>query len=115
MNDFEQYIQYRALAYKYDTLKNANISASLDGLIDKLPEQGFEQDGVNFPAVKNVCAKVSVELSERLDNTTSILGMSKRQFIEMALIQSLDFADHMLECVGADEALEEAAEAWGKK
>jgi len=115
MNDFEQYIQYRALAYKYDTLKGANLSRSIDHLIDKLPEQGFEAEGVNFPPVKNVCAKVSVELSERLDDTVSTLGMSKRQFIEMALIQALDFADHMLECVGVDQALEEAGEAWGKK
>lgn len=115
MNDFEQYIQYRALAYKYDTLKGANLARAFDPLIDKLGEEGFEGEGVTLPAVKNVCAKVSVELSDRLDQTTSILGMSKRQFIEMALIQALDFADHMLECVGVDEALEEAAEGWANK
>lgn len=115
MNEFEQYIQYRALAYKYDTLKGAHLSRSFDPLIEKLGEQGLEYEGISLPPVKNVCAKVSVELSDRLDATTSTLGMSKRQFVEMALIQALDFADHMLECVGADEALEEAAQAWGKK
>lgn len=111
MNEFEQYVQYRALAYKYDTLKNDGLSRQLDGIIDKYPENGLESEHFKLPPIKNVCAKVSVELSDRLDNTVGKLGMSKRQFIEMALIQSLDFADHMLECVGADEAEIEAGRA----
>lgn len=111
MNDFEQYIQYRALAFKYETLKQDGLTRSIDQIIDKTPLDGLQTEDFKLPPLKNVCAKVSVELSDRLDDTTSTLGMSKRQFIEMALIQALDFADHMLECVGADEALDELAES----
>ena len=86
------------------------MSRSIDQVIDKMPLEGLETEDVKLPPLKNVCAKVSVELSDRLDDMTSTLGMSKRQFIEMALIQALDFADHVLECVGVDEALEEASQ-----
>ena len=108
MIDFEQYIQFRALAYKYETLKGDKFSRAINELIDQTPLEGFEAEGLKLPPLKNVCAKVSVELADRLDYTISKLGMSKREFVEMAIIQALDFSDHVLECVGADEAEEEA-------
>lgn len=108
MNDFEQYIQYRALAYKYETLKNDSLTLAINQVIDNTPLEGIEADGFKLPPLKNVCAKVSVELADRLDETIGKLGMSKREFVEMAIIQSLDFAEHVLECVGASEAEEEA-------
>ena len=110
MNDFEQYIQFRALAYKYETLKGDKLSRAINELIDQTPLEGFEAEGFKLPPLKNVCAKVSVELADRLDNTIGKLGMSKREFVEIDIIQALDFSDHMLECVRADEAEEEAGQ-----
>lgn len=39
--------------------------------------------------VKQVCAKLSIELSDNIDNVCAILGMSKRSFIELALINAI--------------------------
>lgn len=110
MPQFDQYIQYRALAFKYETLKSGVISSAIEQMIEKMPKNGLDADGLKLPPLKNVCAKVSVSLSERLDNTTSTLGISKRQFIEMALIEALDRADEIMGDVGIDEALEEAGQ-----
>lgn len=90
MSDFKQFITYRALAFKFDTLRNESLT---DRLLDSV-----ESD----PQLKNVCAKLSVELSDRIDRTVDQLGVSKRKFIEAALIEALDFADHVLECVVDD-------------
>lgn len=90
MSDFKQFITYRALAFKFDTLRNESIS---DALLDSVE---------SHPQIKNVCAKLSVELSDRIDRTVDQLGVSKRKFIEAALIEALDFADHVLECVVDD-------------
>lgn len=109
MNEFEQYIQFRALAYKYETLKGDKYSRAINDAIDQSPLDGLVVDGIRLPPLKNVCAKVSVELAERLEGTIGKLGMSKREFVEMAIIEALNFSDHVLECVGADEAEQEAS------
>lgn len=93
-NDFKEYIHYRALALKYNTRQGDQFRHQIDQLI----EGGSEV--VQVP-LKNVCAKLSVELSDRLDSVVGLLSISKRSFIEMALIQALDYAEHAIECVGA--------------
>lgn len=102
MSDFNEFIHYRALAYKYETVRGHCISDKLDHLIEKFPEGSPEIDGFKVPAVKNVCAKVSVQLSDSLDEVVAKLGISKRQFIEMALIQSVDHARHVIDCIDAE-------------
>jgi len=62
--------------------------------------------GGEAPPIKNVCAKVSVALSDRLDTTCSLLEISKRQFIEAALIDALAKADEIMASEGVYEALE---------
>jgi len=101
--DFNEFIHYRALAYKYEVVQGRNISDKLDQLIDNFPEGGGNIDSFKIPEVKNVCAKLAVELSDHLDEVCAKLSLSKRQFIEMALIQALDYADHAIECVQAEE------------
>ena len=93
--DFNEYVHYRALALKYNTRMGDHLQNQIDHLI----EAGSEV----VPPVKNVCAKLSVELSDQLDHVSGLLGISKRKFIEMALIQALDHAEHVIECVGALE------------
>jgi flavin-binding protein dodecin len=56
--------------------------------------------------LRNVCAKLSVELVDRLDNALGVLSMSKRQFIEMAIIEALDEVDKVLQDVDAFEYVE---------
>ena len=98
MNRFEQYLQYRALSLKFK-YQHPLFTNVLDHMI--------EAEGVPVP-VQNVCAKLAVPLVERLETTLGLLSMSKRQFIEMALIDALDRADVVLQDTGALEALEGA-------
>jgi hypothetical protein len=86
MNKFDQYIQYRVLRFKFSGVNDA-LSPAL--------EHAIENDQTGLP-LRNVCAKLSSELVDRLDNSLGILGISKRQFIEMALIEALDRVDQEL-------------------
>jgi len=45
--------------------------------------------------LKNVCAKVSQQLAERLDQMCGVLDLSKRRFVEAAIINALDEADRV--------------------
>jgi len=99
MSDFKQFIQFRALAFKFERQNYDLTEATLASVGDALP-------------LRNVCAKLTVELSDRLDQVVSVLGINKRSFIERALIEAMDQADAMLTEVGAlDFEDEENAEA----
>lgn len=87
MSDFKQFLQYRALDLKF-SLQGVDIA-------DAVIESGAEP----IP-LRNVCAKLTVELAERIDRTAANLGVTKRQFIERALIDAMDQADAMLTEVG---------------
>ena len=111
MAHFDQFIQYRALKFKFSTLG----SMTLDDM-ERLIESGAilkSDDGetvrrttleeISPIPLRNVCAKLSVPLVERLDNALAILDISKRQFIELALIEALDKVDKVLQEVDAFE------------
>jgi len=90
MSDFKQFIVYRALAFKFER-ENYDLS-----------ERILENAEMAVP-LRNVCAKLTAELSDRIDQTVSVLGISKRLFIERALIEAMDQTDAMLEKVGATD------------
>lgn len=121
MSYFDQYIQFKALAFKFSGMGTLSIS-DLERMVEG-GSLGQDVDGTFVPAqsleevcpipLRNVCAKLSVELVDRLDNSLSILSMSKREFIEMALIEALDKVDVVLEEIDAFE-LHEARQARGE-
>ena len=43
--------------------------------------------------MKNLCTKVSIPLSDKIDNLCSILVISKRKFCEAAFIEAIDKAE----------------------
>lgn len=100
---FNQFIQYKALAFKF---------GDSDRVVDLILDEDTEQ-AEKLP-VKNVCAKMHVDLCKRLDDTVSLLQISKRKFIEMAIIDALDKADSILEETGVSDYLEELAERQSK-
>lgn len=85
-----------------DSLVTEKTLAMINGNNSADPFDLIEQD---VPQIKNVCAKVSVQLSDRLDNTLGLLGISKRLFIEAALIDALNKASQIMEQEGLREAL----------
>lgn len=58
----------------------------------------------NIP-LKNVCAKVSVELAEDIDQVCQLLGISKRQFLEAAFLDAVHKAYQIMEFEGVNQAL----------
>lgn len=111
MSYFDQYIQFKALGFKFAGMGSLSIS-DLERMVEG-GSLGQDVNGTFVPAqtledvcpipLRNVCAKLSVELVDRLDNSLSILSMSKREFIEMALIEALDKVDQVLEDIDAFE------------
>jgi len=97
MSNFKQFLQYRALDLKF-SLENSDLT-------DAVIESGAEP----IP-LRNVCAKLTVELAERIDRTAENLGVTKRQFIERALIEAMDQADAAFAEIGVWDAIEERLE-----
>jgi len=56
--------------------------------------------------MKNVCAKLPVELSDRIDSLVSLLGVSKRLWLESAILDALENSSRILEQEGVFEMLE---------
>ena len=83
MKHLTELLTYRALHFK---LSSNNVD---------LLERVIDED-TNDSRLKNVCAKLSVQLSDRIDNTVNILEISKRRFIEAAIIAALDEADRVM-------------------
>ena len=85
---FDQFIQYRSLSVK----------AVVDGenLNSEAADRIIEKDLKNSPNIKTVCTPVHIELFNRLDQTLSLLNISKRAFIQMAIIEALDRADSIM-------------------
>lgn len=86
MKHLTELLTYRALHFKLHT-------ASGDpALLDIVAE---DEDYASKLQLKNVCAKLSVQLSDRIDNTCNILEISKRRFIEAAIINALEESDRI--------------------
>lgn len=81
---FQEYLTFRALAHKFD-----DSGRITDIILDDPEHQGK-------PEIKNLCAKLHVSLVDRLDTVCSFLDISKREFIERSLIESLDVAEKII-------------------
>lgn len=62
----------------------------------------------------NVCCKITPELFDRLTQTCAFLSISKRKFIEGAIIQGLDDASQVIEEYGLMDHLAAESEAMRK-
>lgn len=74
--------------------------------VKQLNTQGSDIDLVDHflktsPAVpeqmRNICASISIPLFERVENTCKSLDISKRRFVELALISALDRAAEIVD------------------
>lgn len=62
-------------------------------------------DQFESPLLKNVCAKVSVELSDEIDAVCNVLQISKRRFLEAAFVDAVDAANEIMRREGVFEAV----------
>ena len=65
--------------------------------------------------IKNVCAKVSTPLSDKIDSIVSLLGISKRVFLEAAFIDAVAKAEEIIEAEGVWDALHEHSESFAAR
>jgi len=80
--------------------------------VDSQPliEAFIAQTEVGGP-VKNLCAKVSKNLAQQLEDRCSLLEINKRQFIEAAIMDAIARVDAVVEQEGLQEVLAERAAA----
>lgn len=84
MNRLDEILTYKALAFKH--------GADQGPLLDLVVAQNAENPALQN-VTKNVCAHLSIQLVDRLESALGVLDMSKRQFIETAIIDALDRFD----------------------
>ena len=72
-------------------------------LLDLVAEDRLEN---NIP-LKNVCAKVTPQLSDQIDEIVGLLGVSKRRFLEAAFIEAVAKAHEIMRAEGLFEVLED--------
>ncbi len=75
-------------------------------LMDALPEDFLDQSPV---PLKNVCAKVSQQLSDNIDEIVNLLEISKRRFLEAAFIEAVQRARAVMEAEGVWDAIDPPA------
>ena len=81
---FKEILLAKALSYKIS--HNSQLYSCSPELSDKLVEYSDID-------TKQVCAKISLQLFNRLNDVSSDMGISKRSFVELALINALDEFD----------------------
>jgi hypothetical protein len=75
---------------RIDALATERSLAFLDvNAANPLTEHVLER-GAELPAITNVCAKVSTQLSQEIDHYCNLLNLSKRKFLEAAMIDALE-------------------------
>lgn len=101
---FDDLIRYKALNLKY-------ISSGSNLL--ELIEKGNPGITAEIP-MKNVCAMITQQLFDDLTNTCGLLDISKRQFIESAIIEALKKAESIMDAEGLHDYLAERTHEGGK-
>lgn len=89
---FDDLIRFKALNLKY-VASGANLSELWIGKTE------------NTVPMKNVCAMITQELFDDLTNTCSLLDISKRTFIEAAIIEALAKTQNIMDSEGLEEYL----------
>lgn len=98
MNRLNEILTYKSLAFKHA----ADNSQLVDYIVETQPE-------AVQAVTKNVCAHLPIPLVERLENSLAILNMSKREFIQAAIIDALDRFDKIADEYNIFEAYEDGA------
>lgn len=69
---------------KFKALHQGSANGDLvDQILEQHPEQADQ-------ITRNVCARIPLELSQRLEAYTDLVGLNKREIINLALIDFLD-------------------------
>lgn len=84
--NFNETIQLQALKLKQSTKGNGEFG-------DQMIDMALKQDPALGGLTRNICAHISVQLFDRVEQCCGMLDLSKRRFVEMALSEALDRAE----------------------
>lgn len=79
-------------------LKRKALMQGQDGLASVLMDRAIESGQV--PELRQMCAKVTPELYQRLEQVCDLLDMTKRGFIEAAVSDAISKAEEALQASG---------------
>ncbi len=98
------------LTLKALQLKDTFTGSSGSFILDHLLETNEEAKA----AMRNICAFIHPDLFERVEGVGKTLGISKRQMVEMALIDFMEKVDEVMNRHEVHDAIEAYAEAQQK-
>lgn len=87
------------------------VTEKVLGLLNDIRGSSDLVDRVESSDLKNVCAKVSVNLSDEIDRVTGFFGVSKRIFLESAFIDAVETAQEIMRREGLFEAYSQRQES----
>lgn len=87
------------------------VTEKVLGLLNDIRGSSDLVDRVESSDLKNVCAKVSVNLSDEIDQVIGFLGVSKRIFLESAFIDAVETAQEIMRREGLFEAYSQRQES----
>lgn len=93
--NFEEVIRYKALALK-STISGVGIGDLFQNT-----------DLSELPSMKNICATIHISLFDKVESVTGLLNISKRQFVEHALIEAVEKANSIINEVNPMEFKDE--------
>jgi hypothetical protein len=105
MNDyFKSYLQYKVLDHRFSSVLPGGgntIDAMLKGFESKVLTDvngnQVEEIYINEALqLQNVCAKLTLPLVRRMESIIDVLSMSKREFIEIAIITALEESERIM-------------------
>ena len=87
------------------------VTEKVLGLLNDIRGSSDLVDRVESSDLKNVCAKVSVNLSDEIDQVVGFLGVSKRIFLESAFVDAVETAQEIMRREGLFEAYSQRQES----
>ena len=85
------------------------VTEKVLGLVNDIHSSDFSE--LESSELKNVCAKVSPDLSDEIDRVSGFLGISKRRFLESAFIDAVETAQEIMRREGLFEAYSQQQES----
>jgi len=87
------------------------VTEKVLGLLNELRSSSDLLERIESADLKNVCTKVSVNLSDEIDQVVGFLGISKRCFLESAFIDAVESAREIIRREGLFEAYSQQQES----
>jgi hypothetical protein len=96
MSNIEKFDRFSGGAKKFDeTVLVKVLERKLNTDSDPIVEHLYENNEGQVP-IRNICAKITADLYDQISDYCNLLGISKRRFIEAALIAALDRVEQII-------------------